>query len=240
MRPNLLRLSSFVFCLALSPAAWSAPLTPTELLNAADSSLGKLVEVRIVETLYGPNTEASLKSAEYGSLEVMIPDLGGKTLHLVPAAYKAEDPNRFKKKFDRPIKPPVVVKGEFLQDAEMTASLKRPYYLIRVASWEPAPAEAPVAVKLSEIKADPAKWDRKRVVYEGDYENRFEVSGLDKEIWLGFREDTDIVAKPAEAFGIWRVRVTGTLFSKPGAHYGHLGGYPFELVADKLEFLTGR
>jgi hypothetical protein len=38
--------------------------------------------------------------------------------------------------------------------------------------------------------------------YEGDYENRFEVSALDKEIWLGFRNDTEVTAKPAEAFGI--------------------------------------
>ena len=33
------------------------------------------------------------------------------------------------------------------------------------------------------------------------------------------------------------VRVTGILFSKPGASYGHLGGYRYELVASKVEYL---
>jgi hypothetical protein len=234
---RLLGLWTLTLGLTFSRLAAAATLTPTELLTSPDAYLGKTVEARIVESLYGPSTPEALARSEYGSLEVVIPDFGGKTLHLVPAAYKAEDPKRFKNKFDRPMKPPVRVTGEFLQDKEMSESLRRPYYVIRVVSWEAAPSEAPVATILAQIKVDPAKWDRKTIVYEGVYENRFEVSGLDKDIWLGFREDTELVNKPANQMGAWRVRVTGTLFSKPGARYGHLGGYSFELVASKIEFL---
>jgi hypothetical protein len=49
-------------------------------------------------------------------MEVMIPDFGGKTLHLVPAAYKAEDPTASRTSSTAVMKPPVRVKGEFLQD----------------------------------------------------------------------------------------------------------------------------
>jgi hypothetical protein len=123
----------------------------------------------------------------------------------------------------------------------MTKSLHRPFYVIRVATWEPIAREAPTAVhSLAELKANPAQWDRRRIVYEGIYENRFEVSALDKEIWLGFERNAELIGKPSEPNNgsrINRVRVTGLLFAKPGALYGHLGGYSFELVASKVEFL---
>jgi hypothetical protein len=45
------------------------------------------------------------------------------------------------------------------------------------------------------------------------------------------------VNAPPQRGGTHRVRVTGYLFTKPGAAYGHLGGYAYELVADKIEFL---
>lgn len=214
-------------------------LRPSELLAAPDKYLGKTVELEIVEPLYGPSTEAALKASEYGGMEVMIPDGGGPTLKLVPSAFKPEDPNRFKNKFDRVMRPPARVKGEFLKDAEMTESLHRPYYLIRVVSWEPMALEAPVTVKsLAEIKADPAKWDRKPVVYEGMYENRFEVSAVDKDIWLDFQANAQVLNRPADSSKPQRIRVTGVLFSKPGARYGHLGGYSFEILASQVEFLN--
>lgn len=223
--------------LILARSASAAPITPTELLASPDQYLGKSVEVRIVEPLYGPSTEAALKSVEYGQMEVMMPDVSGKTLDLVPSAFKPEDPNRFKKKFDRVIASPLTVKGDILKDAEMTESMNRPYYVIRVASWEPLNLGEPTAVKsLDQIKADPAKWDRKPVVYEGTYESRFEVSALDRDIWLQFQPNTQITNRPNDKEAAHKVRVTGILFSKPGSRYGHLSGYSFEILASKLEF----
>lgn len=239
-------LSAFSFLLLLgtatscSAAPAGGTLRPTDLITSPETYLGKSVDLLIVEPLYGAASEAALKSVEYGQMEVMIPDAVGANLNLVPAAFKPEDPNRFHNKFDRVLQSPVRVKGDFLKDAEMTESMHRPYYVIRVTSWEPAALEAPMVVKsLAEIKSDPSKWDRKRIVYEGIYENRFEVSAIDKEIWLDFQANTKIVGpQPQPGSGqTSRVRVTGFLFAKPDARYGHLGGYKFEILASKLEFL---
>jgi hypothetical protein len=35
---------------------------------------------------------------------------------------------------------------------------------------------------LNDIKADPAHWDRKQIIYEGTYQHRFEVSALERNI----------------------------------------------------------
>lgn len=239
MRSSLAFASFLAVSLAAGIAA-AGPLKPSELLAEPERYLNKTVDVQIVERLYGPSTEAALKASEYGGMEVMIPDSGGGTVKLVPAAFKPGDPNRFKNKFEGILRAPLRVKGEFLKDDEMSASMRRPYYVLRVASWEPAALEAPVTATLEEIKKDPAKWDRKRVIYDGRYENRFEVSSLDQEIWLSFANDAEISGqrpKPEGGFHKSRVRVTGVLFSKPGAHYGHLGGYAFEILASKVEYM---
>jgi hypothetical protein len=171
----------------------------------------------------------------------MIPDAVGAKLSLVPATFRLEDPNRYKHKFDRVLQSPLRVKGELLSDEDLAQQSHRPAYVLRVASMEPL--NLPPAIKvqsLAELKSDRARWDRKQITYEGAYENRFEVSALDREIWLSFQGNTNFVGKPSESSAgkkVDRVRVTGILFSKPGSTYGHLGGYPFELFASKVEYL---
>lgn len=110
---------------------------------------------------------------------------------------------------------------------------------MRVAATEPLDPGQPVAVgSLAEIAADPTKWDRRFVVYEGGYVSRFEVSALDGDIWLETTTDAVVVVTPSPGNPLpRRVRVTGFPFCRPGARYGHLGGYRFQLVATRLEYL---
>jgi hypothetical protein len=94
---------------------------------------------------------------------------------------------------------------------------------------------------LKEIQADPARWDRKLITYEGVYRYGFGISALDRDIWLEIAPGAAVEGRPAGRSGISSnyVRVTGILFAKPGASYGHLGGYRFELLASKIEYLGG-
>lgn len=82
--------------------------------------------------------------------------------------------------------------------------------------------------------------DRRRIVYEGTYRSGSDVSALDGVIWLSISPDAEILGTPAsrdEEKNLQRLRVTGILFSKPGARYGHLGGYPLQIQASKVEYL---
>ena len=170
-------------------------------------------------------------------MEVSIPEGMNGTLSLVPAPFKATDPNRYRNKFDRVIESPVRVKGEMLSDDEISRSTHRPYYVIRVLSMEPIEMGPPHKIdSLNVIKNDPSQWDRKQIVYEGIYQTGFEVSALD-DIWLDTRPDTKIIKSGKVGSQANRVRVTGILFARPGAHYGHLGGYKFQLTASKIEYL---
>jgi len=233
----------FGFALSCTGNSFSADqvLRAGEVLKAPQNYLHRTIELEVVEPLYGPPTPQALATVEYGQVEIMIPDAMGSRLTLVPASFRLEDPNRYKHKFDRVIQAPVRVKGELLSDEDLAQQSHRPSYVLRVASIEPLVLPPPVKIQsLAQIKSDPARWDRKQITYEGVYENRFEVSALDREIWLSFQGNTDFVGRPSEASGgkkTDRVRVTGILFSKPGSTYGHLGGYPFELLASKVEYL---
>jgi len=215
---------------------------PAELIQNASTYLNRFVEVEIVEPLYGPSTPEELAKVEYGQVEIRIPEGMNGRVSLVPEAFKVNDPNRYRHKFDRVIESPLRVKGEFLQDDEMSTSEHRPVYVIRVSSVEPivvAPSEKVTSLK--DIKADPSAWDRRQIVYEGVYENRFEVSALDKEIWLEPTRKATIIGQPrTSTSGLQsnQVRVTGILFARPDARYGHLGGYRFQILANKIEYLA--
>lgn len=155
----------------------------------------------------------------------------------MPAAFKVTDPNRYRKKFDRVIESPVRVKGELLSDDEMSKATRRPSYVVRVLSMEPIVMGPPHRIaSLDVIKTDPAQWDRKQILYEGIYQTGFEVSALD-EMWLATTSNTKIIKSGNVGSQANRVRVTGILFARPGAHYGHLGGYRFQLTASKIEYL---
>ena len=103
---------------------------------------------------------------------------------------------------------------------------------------EPIVLASPEKVSRQDLNSNPARWDRKHIVYEGVYRRGFEISGLD-EIWLETSPNPTILNKPGESTGLSsnKVRVTGILFARPGARYGHLGGYKFQMTASKIEYL---
>ena len=160
------------------------PLRPSELIENANAYLNQSVDLEILEPLYGPSRPEDLVRAAYGQVEVRIPEGMSGTLSLVPAAFKATDPNRYRNKFDRVIESPVRVKGELLSDDEMSKATRRPFYVVRVLSMDPIVMGPPHRIaSLDVIKNDPAQWDRKQISYEGIYQTGFEVSVLD-EMWL--------------------------------------------------------
>jgi hypothetical protein len=198
------------------------------------------VKVFIVEPLRGPESKQALAETTYGQVEIAIPGDSGTDLVLVPKDYKPGDSSRYMHKFDRLLTSPLRVEGEFLRDDEMSTP-SRPKYVLRVASLEEVPVEAPVALPaLTEVAAHPELWDRKMVSYEGTWEIGFEVSRLDKLIWLS--NDPHLVTKGKQtATGpdvtSHHVRVKGRLFVKKGARYGHMGGGSMELFTTEMEFL---
>ena len=233
---HLLLVVVFLSC-GLPAQTRKNPLRPAELVENANTYLNQTVDLEIVEPLYGPSRPEDLARIEYGQVEVRMPEGMSGTLSLVPAAFKANDPNRYRNKFDRVIESPVRVKGELLKDDEMSKAAHRPAYVVRVLSMEPVVMGPPQKVaSLDVIKNDPAKWDRRQIEYEGIYQTGFEVSVLD-EIWLETASNTKIIKSGNVGPHANRVRVTGILFARPGAHYGHLGGYKFQLTASKIEYL---
>jgi len=214
-------------------------LRPLDLLQQADRHLGKTVVMDIVEPLRGPATKEALARAEYGQVEVSIPEGHAATLSLVPGNFHPNDPARYRDKFDRVLTSPLRVRGELLRDEEMSKE-KRPAYVFRVVAVEPLTLGPPMAVgSLAEIAADPRRFDRKVIDYEGSYRHGFEVSALDKDIWLATDSGAAVLNKPPASSAVTprRVRVTGILFARPGAHYGHMGGYRYQLQATRLEYL---
>ena len=214
------------------------PLRPSELIENANNYLNQTVDLEIVEPLYGPSKPEDLARVEYGQVQVRIPEGGNGTLSLVPQAFKASDPNRYRNKFDHVIESPVRVKGELLKDDEMSKATHAPAYVVRVLSMELLVMGPPQKVaSLDVVKANPAQWDRKQIEYEGTYQTGFEVSALGGDIWLETAPNTKIIKAGTVGTQANRVRVTGILFARPGAHYGHLGGYKFQLTASKIEYV---
>ncbi len=216
---------------------------PIELIENATNFLNRSVEVEILEPLYGSSRPEDLARAEYGQVEIRIPEGMSGRVSLVPEAFKVNDPNRYRHKFNQVIDSPIRVRGEFLRDDELGNSEQRPVYVIRVSAIEPIILGPPEKVQsLNDIKSDPARWDRKQIIYEGIYRHGFEVSALDQ-IWLETSRSASIIGKPSDSnsgSGLDRVRVTGILFSRPNSHYGHLGGYQFLLLASKVEYLGSK
>jgi hypothetical protein len=235
--PLFLVLVVMILSCSLPAQTSKQPLRPSELVENANRYLNQTVDLELVEPLYGPSRPEDLARVEYGQVEVRIPEGMNGTLLLVPAAFKVADPNRYRNKFDRVIQSPVRVKGELLSDSEMSKNMRRSFYVVRVLSMEPIVMGPPHKIaSLDVIKNDPAQWDRKQILYEGIYQTEFEVSALD-EMWLDMRPDTKIVKPGNVGSHANRVRVTGILFARPGARYGHLGGYKYQLTASQIEYL---
>ena len=227
-------------CSYAQPA--KSPLRPGDILANPTQYLGREIEVEIVEPIDGPTSPAALAAVEYGQLRVRIPDaMTAGELSLVPKGFVEKDPNRYRRKFDRVIEGPLKVRGNLLRDPELEASLHHPVFVLSVISWQPLESGAPIPVaSIEDLKGRATALDRKNIVYEGHYRSGFEVSALDKDIWLSAEAGAQILGRPdLPPGGAWegRVRVTGILFAKPGSRYGHLGGYTYEIQASKLEYL---
>jgi len=109
-------------------------LRPIELIENATNFLNRSVEVDILEPLWGPLRPEDLARAEYGKVEVRIPEGMSGRVSLVPEAFKINDPNRYRHKFNQVLESPLRVRGEFLKDDELSNSERRPVYVIRVSS----------------------------------------------------------------------------------------------------------
>jgi hypothetical protein len=225
------------------PGGDAAPavLRAADVVAAPERHLGRPLTVDIVEPLRGPSTPEELARTEYGQIAVDVRDAGGE-LTLVPAAFQLADPRRYTHKFDRVLASPLRVRGELLKDADMSQASGRPSFVFRVAATEPLPKEPAVALaSLAVLDGARAAWDRRRVVVEGEWVTGFEVSALERRIWLVAEPGAETVGAPLPApeRGVRRarVRVTGLLLARPGARYGHGGGYDAELVASRIEVL---
>lgn len=239
MRQNrLVTLAAAVLCAAgASAEEVRAPLRPGELLAQAERWAGSVVEIEIVERLAGPPTLERLAKAEYGQVRVELPEGASSEISLVPPAFRLEDPARYRQRFDRVLVAPLRVRGELLEDRELRRGAHRSY-VIRVERAEVLPSAPPIRVgSVAELRADRTRFDRATIQIEGSYVSAFEKSALENEIWLSQAAGARIVGEPRRDGKAQQVRVVGVLFAAPGAHYGHLGGYAFELSAREIEYL---
>ena len=194
-------------------AAWAdesatrSRLGPGDVIESADSHLGRTVVVDVVEPLSGPSSPEALARLEYGQVRINVPDARGGELSLVPEVFRLADPDRYKKKFDRVLVSPLRLRGELLEDSELSRPGRRALVL-RVLAIEPLELPPPIRVAaVEEILADRERFDRAVVEIEGDYESRFEVSRLAGKIWLSSYPDAEIVNPPATRQSRHRVRV---------------------------------
>ena len=114
--PFYLLLLVMILSCGLPAQTRKKPLGPSELIANANTYLNQPVDLEILEPLYGPSTPEDLVRAEYGQVEVRIPEGMSGTLSLVPAAFKVTDPTRYRNKFGRVIESPIRVQGELLSD----------------------------------------------------------------------------------------------------------------------------
>jgi hypothetical protein len=217
-------------------AAEPARIRSIDLLDAPKRFVNQPLDVEIVEPISG------YADPSYGQLCVEIPEAGSCALALVTAAFKPNDPDRYKHRFDLKITAPVRVRGELLSDDDLTRQTHQPAYVIRVSSVEAIPPQPPERVaSVTELLEHREHFDRRNIVIEGIWETGFEKSTFDEQVWLGSERGTEIVGVSSSATGRGiaqnRVRVTGLLFARPNARYGHLGSAKMELRASKIEYL---
>lgn len=139
-----------------------------------------------------------------------------------------------------PLVAPMRVRGVFDRCSPSSDSC----YVIREGSIDRLPSSTEPAPPIDVMLANRAQWDRRRVSYEGEWLDGFETSVLDRHIWLSLmtrlpasvRSLPDLPPGEARRF---RVRVEGVFLSHASAVYGHMGHYPAELFASKIELLEG-
>lgn len=72
--PFSLLLAVMILSCSLPAQTSKNPLRPSELIENANAFLNQPVEVEILEPLYGPSSPQDLVRAEYGQVEVRIPE----------------------------------------------------------------------------------------------------------------------------------------------------------------------
>jgi hypothetical protein len=217
---------------AAAPSDTPQTLRPSDLVETPAQFVNHTVEVEIVERLNGVGGDAHAQAC------VALPESAPCVLSLVPPTFAADAPDRYARKFDTPLRPPVRVRGELLRDDGLTKVW--PGYVIRVISAEPLPVEAPTRIaSVAELLAHGERWNRHRIEVEGTWLHGFEVSTLDSPLlWLSVPRDAEVLNTPKKLSARGnRVRVTGLVFARPGRGYGHMGAATALLVASKLEYL---
>jgi hypothetical protein len=102
---------------------------------------------------------------------------------------------------------------------------KPPRYVLVVERVLPLDLGRPIRIASFEALGSDGRYDRKLVEVEGSIEAGFEMHRIGP-MWVSFaRFRAGAIPEPS-APG----RVVGVLHAKPGARYGHMGGYEYELV----------
>jgi hypothetical protein len=205
-----------------SPDVTPLAARPGEILEHPEKYAGHAVDLTVVEPLRGPATDDQRTRADYGYYEVTVPEGPNGTLDLVPEEFRLEDEARYRARFEHVVAPPLRIRGEVLHDPGMPT----PTYVVRVHSVMPIQFGPPVHISAATGLGDDGHFDRRLVEIEGEYRQAFEVSAIGKDIWVStgnYRPGAiGAPASPASHVGV--------LFAKKGAHYGHLGGYRYELI----------
>jgi hypothetical protein len=189
-----------------------------------------VIDVDLLEDLDGPATEEERKRALRGAYTVC--GHGGHDIDLVPS------------KFDQVLAPPVRVHGRFVYEGDPRVAAfydtmcagwgdcmdeplcrKRPRYVLVVERVVALDLGRPIQIASFEALGSDGLYDRKLVEVEGSIESGFEVHRIGP-MWVSYaRFRSGAIPQPSGPG-----RFVGILHAKPGARYGHMGGYEYELV----------
>lgn len=218
---------------------------------------GKHIEIAdFIDTGPLPLPDGTKKYMEY--IKIESPDYS-QGIDLVRPPFVADDSNRYIRfgPLYRGVQK-AKIKGKFVIDLMKTPTRPIENDVIVVDNLEVLPyPEAEKRVVNQEILSQMEKdgsisaLNQKRIVYEGEYSAGFELSTLDKKIWVYAinTENGDAQTalskyideyrtKNAKTGNIsTRVRMTGIFHVATVGRYGHLGYAPYLLMADTITFL---
>ncbi|MFZ1654763.1 MAG: hypothetical protein WBO92_00080 [Candidatus Moraniibacteriota bacterium] len=203
-----------------------------------------------------PSPNGTKKYTEY--IKILSPDYV-RGLDLVYPPFTTDDPARYARV--APLyrgEQRVSIKGKFVIDLMKTPTRPIENDVIVVDHFDilpfPEPEKGVITKEIfSQMIEDGsiASLNRKRITYEGEYGSGFEVSLLDKLIWVNFIETemgnavdelerfmrTHSEMKKEDGQMKSKVRVTGVLYATPGQRYGHLGRTLYQMMVDTVVFL---
>jgi hypothetical protein len=95
-------------------------------------------------------------------------------------------------------------------------------------------------ITLQELQANSEQLDGAKIELVGLYEQMLETSAIEGKIWLETSKSTVLpTGKTLSELNHVQLRVLGTISTK-SKNYGHLGMYPFQLQADRIELIGGQ